>query len=276
MKYSILVNTCDNFEDCWFPFFKLFSFYWPNCNGQIYLNTEYKNYQHERLKINSLKVCDLHNIPKIKKAKWSQCLKWALENIEDEIILYLQEDYFLKDHVKNELVENYVQLMIDNTEIDCIHLTDQGAPTGASSIFKNLNYVPKVHPDRISCQAAIWRKDVLLQYIRIYETGWNFEMWGSKRAAIMNHNFFVVDSNYVQKDVHEIVPYLFTGIIGGKWINEVVPLFEKHQIAIDFNKRGFFSRKKLSIPDKIINKIRRMPMEIRCWWDLFLLKIKQA
>lgn len=30
MNYSILVNTCDKFEDCWNPFFKLLSIYWPD------------------------------------------------------------------------------------------------------------------------------------------------------------------------------------------------------------------------------------------------------
>lgn len=44
MKYSILVNTCDKFEDCWNPFFKLFFLFWPDYNGVIYLNTEYKEY----------------------------------------------------------------------------------------------------------------------------------------------------------------------------------------------------------------------------------------
>jgi hypothetical protein len=55
-QYSILVNTCDKFEDCWDPFFKLFKFYWPDYTGTIYLNTEYKDYSFEGLTIVSLKV----------------------------------------------------------------------------------------------------------------------------------------------------------------------------------------------------------------------------
>lgn len=44
MKYALLVNTCDKFEDCWIPFFSLLKKYWPDCSGKIYLNTEYKSY----------------------------------------------------------------------------------------------------------------------------------------------------------------------------------------------------------------------------------------
>jgi hypothetical protein len=192
--------------------------------------------------------------------------------MEGDIVLYLQEDYFLKDKVKNDIVEEYVQLMIDNKDIDCIHLTDQGSPAGEPSAFENLNYVPKIHPDRISCQAAIWRKDVLLQYIRVYESGWNFEWWGSKRAAVLKHNFFAVNDNWVQKDRFEIIPYLFTGVIGGKWIDEVVPLFEKHQIFMDFGIRGFFKVMQLSIKKRILNRVKRFPVEFRSWCGVVLLK----
>ena len=40
-SYSIIINTCDKFEDCWDPFFQLWSTYWKDCQGKIYLNTEF-------------------------------------------------------------------------------------------------------------------------------------------------------------------------------------------------------------------------------------------
>jgi hypothetical protein len=273
MKYAVLVNTCDNFSDCWDPFFKLWSLYWPDCKGQVFLNTEYKNYRYGALEITPLKVCEIHLVSRSRRITWSQCLKWALEEMEGDIVLYMQEDYFLKDYVKNDIVEGYVQMMMDHKKIDCIHLTDQGAPAGEPSEFKNLNYVPGVHPDRISCQAALWRKDVLLQYIRVYESGWNFEWWGSKRAAVLNHNFFAVNSNWVQKGKFEILPYLFTGVIGGKWLDEVVPLFEKHQISMDFSKRGFYKVIVLPVMERIRRKVKRVPVECRSLWGVFLLKV---
>ena len=57
-KYAILVNTCDKFEDCWEPFFKLFALYWPDYKGPIYLNTEYKTFTYGNLNIISLKICE--------------------------------------------------------------------------------------------------------------------------------------------------------------------------------------------------------------------------
>lgn len=238
MEYSILINTCDKFEDCWDPFFQLWSTYWKDCQGKIYLNTEYKDYQYAGLNITSTQVCKKNSFPKNKRATWSQCLKWALEQIDTDIVLYLQEDYFLKDNVKNEIVEEYVQLMIDNENIKCIHLTDQAVFASGKSKFTHLSNVEYKQRYRVSCQAALWRKEELLILIRESEDAWQFEEFGSMRSSIMKHDYYVVDSNYVKLNQFEIIPYIFTGIIQGRWYEETIPLFEKHNILMDFGRRG--------------------------------------
>ena len=238
-SYSIIINTCDKFEDCWDPFFQLWSTYWKDCQGKIYLNTEYKDYYYRGLDIVTTQVCKKNNVQHDKRATWSQCLKWALEQIDTDIVLYLQEDYFLKDNVKNEIVEKYVQLMTDNENIKCIHLTDQAVFASGKSKFTHLSNVEYKQRYRVSCQAALWRKEELLILIRESEDAWQFEEFGSMRSSIMKHDYYVVDSNYVKLNQFEIIPYVFTGIIQGRWYEETIPLFEKHNILIDFGIRGF-------------------------------------
>ena len=41
---SILVTSCDKYEDAWKPFFSLLNIMWPTCPYRIYLNTETKNH----------------------------------------------------------------------------------------------------------------------------------------------------------------------------------------------------------------------------------------
>lgn len=94
-SYSILVNTCDSFEDCWEPFFRLWSLYWPDCPARVYLNTEYKTYSGPEKNVVSLRSCAGRTIPGRRRATWSECLKWALEAMETDTVLYMQEDYFL-------------------------------------------------------------------------------------------------------------------------------------------------------------------------------------
>jgi len=237
MQYSILINTCDKFEDCWNPFFKLFKLYWPDCNGQVFLNTEFKDYSYEGLNIIPVKGC-VGKTYKGKFATWSSCLKWALDKMDTDIVLYMQEDYFLKAPVKNELVEKYVQLMQEHPEIKCLHLTDQGLKYSGPSKYENLDVAEYKQRYRVSCQAALWRREELYELIREYEDAWQFEEFGSQRSAIMKHEYLGVSRNYVKLNEFEIIPYIFTGIVQGRWYEETVPLFKKHSIEMDFSKRG--------------------------------------
>jgi hypothetical protein len=199
-NYALLINTCDSFEDCWKPYFKLQAIYWPDCKARLYLNTETKDFSYPGIDIFPLKVAENENN---RRLTWSECLLRALDKIDEDIVLYMQEDYFLKAPVKNNLLEKYVLLMLRDDSIHCIHLTDQG-PYGecASRKSDTLRVIPRKHKDRICCQAALWRKNVLRQYIRRHESAWNFEWFGSKRASILNHNFFVVDRSVVYESVN--------------------------------------------------------------------------
>lgn len=268
-KFSILVNSTDTFEDCWFPFFTLFKKYWPEYTGKIYLNTETIVYSHESLNI----ICILNNInTPDKNVTWSECLLRALNEIDEDIVLYMQEDYFLKDFVKNDLVGEFVRLISKNVNIDCIHLTDAGGLLGRQSKYHHkLNHL--VSPQRYlaNCQAALWKKSTLINLIRSYENAWEFEEFGSKRAAKLKPTFLGVDHSLVKHDHFEIIPYIFTGIIQGRWNEPVVNLFKSNQIVADFSKRGFtYQAPKRSFKVKLMNQVRRAPILIKNWIDLYI------
>ena len=78
-------------------------------------------------------------------------------------------------------------------------------------------------------------------YLRKHESAWHFEYYGTKRSSKKNDKFYVVNTKQFGCGKNEILPYVFTGIIKGKWNEKVKPLFLKHNIEIDFNKRGFFN-----------------------------------
>ena len=273
-NYSILVNTTDSFEDCWVPFFTLFTKFWPDFKGKIYLNTELKTYVHQGIDIISIKNCESTGNTKI---TWSQCLLRALNFIDSDIILYMQDDYFIKDFVKSGIVERFANLIKNNNDIDCIHLTDQSVlSSNQSTKYEDLYEVVLNQRYRISCQAALWRKDVLLSYLRPYENAWQFEEFGSRRAAILKHNFYVVDQNWIRLNANEIIPYLFTGIVQGKWIKDVLPLFNQNNITFDSSRRGFVSdMKPKPMKLKFIYQWKRIPFLYKHYLDLYRLKINK-
>jgi len=269
--YSILINTTDSFEDCWLPFFTLFEKYWPEYSGKIYLNTETKVFSYPGLNIISVQ----NNIATPKtRITWSECLIRALNSIDSEVILYMQEDYFLNNNVKNDIIENFVQLMHANTKIDCIHLTDQAVHLDAKSDeFEGLYTV--IMPQRylVSCQAALWKKSVLRSILRSYENAWQFEEFGSLRVAILKPKIFGVDKYWIKLNEFEIIPYVFTGIIQGRWFEQVIPLFESNNISIDYSLRGFVKdAPKKSLKLKLLYQWKRLPFLFKNFKDLARLR----
>jgi hypothetical protein len=245
LRYSILINTTDTFEDCWEPFFILFKKYWPNYIGKIYLNTEFKDYSHSGLNI----ICVKNSINNSNfKLSWSECLKIALNNIDDDIILYLQEDYFLKDFVKNDIINDIYKIMKKFNEIECIHLTSSSGIISDKSIY-NDNLYKIINPQRyfVSCQAAFWRKTFLFSILSKFENAWQFEEFASKRASKINPIFLRYFCNN-----NVIIPYILTGVVQGRWNEEVINLFLKNSINVDFSKRGFIKDTK---PKSFIKKI---------------------
>jgi len=274
-RYALLINTCDKFEDCWYPFFKLFSIYWQDYDGKIYLNTEYKDFSYEGLNIIPVKGCEKHDFPKTKRATWSQCLRWALEEIEAENILYMQEDYFLSNHVKNHIVNDFVQMMTQQPEIECIQLTPN-VEQGERSVYKHLNKIRMKKRDIsvVCCQASLWKKSTLLKFLRDYESAWHFEIWGSKRARFLKSNLFVVDEEMLKQE-SEIIPYIFTGIIQGKWNEHVKKIFSDHHIEMDFSKRGFVQDTgNPTLKERIKHRILNLPVELRFYREWLMAKLR--
>ena len=196
----------------------MFKVYWPDYDGKIYLNTETKEYSHQGLNIISIKN-------NLSGQNWSNCLRYAVNSIKEDSFIYMQEDYFLRSAVNTNLVEDMFFLFKEK-KYDCLHLTDQctSGPFLDKPSDKRIWKIANEAEYRVSTQAAFWKKSTMLEIIRPWESGWDFEKYASKRS--INHNFMCVNQEIYKKNNQEIIPYIFTGIIKGKWKKEVSALFE--------------------------------------------------
>jgi hypothetical protein len=112
----------------------------------------------------------------------------------------------------------------------------------------------------------LWRKDVLRSYLRRHETAWNFEWFGSKRATYLGHNFYSVAPD------NSIIPYLCTGVMGGRWHPDVPHLFRSVGIELPYERRGFFVRRPKTFRQRLRAKLARLPVEIRSGAELAWLR----
>ena len=235
---SILVNSCDSYEDCWEPFFFFFLKYGGGLTKlPIVLNTETKGFQYDGLNIVTSKPG---------RVEWGKRYRNSLCKINTKYVLVMLDDFFIREDVDYEQIEKCIEYMESNKHIGAFSFDPIGKDKYLSKKYKNFCLMPRFTPWRCNTQATIWRKDVLLKAILNVENPWEWEKYGSQR------------NNYILKDV-----YIFTllhhtkmpinyglskisdfSIIQGKWLrSDVEPLFNEHDIKIDLSIRGFADEK---------------------------------
>jgi hypothetical protein len=236
---TILVNTSDSFEDCWKPFFTLLSKYWPDCPHPVVLNTEHKNFHWPGLDLRAARVAT----GETNRLTWSECLARCLDTIDTPYVLYLQEDYFLEDYVKFDQLERMLDyLRRGEANVIRIHECEGSGPWHPQP-NGDLWEVDRRSRYLIGLQAGLWRKSALRNCLRDHESPWQLEILGTRRARRHLHKVFCVNRERYSGPGKEIIPYVATGVVAGRWAHDiVVPLFKRHGIEIDFSGRGFYVR----------------------------------
>ena len=235
---TLLINTCDGFEDCWPAFFQLLATYWPDCDWPIVLNTETKTFNYPGLNIRSARVAEGTE----QRLSWSACLMRCLDSIETSYVLYVQEDYFLEAPVRTELLQQLLDEMRAG-RADVIRLMEcGGSGPWHPTIHPLLWRVDQRARYRIALQAGLWRKSTLRSHLRAHESPWQLEGFGSARARRrVGEKVLCVNRDVLHGPGREIFPYTPTGIVSGRWEQHVVvDLFQRHGIPMDFTRRGFY------------------------------------
>ncbi|MCZ7663146.1 MAG: hypothetical protein M5U22_09565 [Thermoleophilia bacterium] len=251
--YTMFVNSTDSFSDTWPPFFTLLKAYWPPPYPLIVLNTETRDFCLEGLAIRTTRV----GVGSPKHLAWGESVRRALSTIETDLIVYLQDDYFLNGPVRTDVLERAVEAM-NREPIECVRLMECGGSGPWSPTDDPLFWeVDRNAAYRLTLQAAVWKKVALLKYLRSHETPWQFEVWGSKRASRLGGTIYCLNRDAFNDEIGQMIPYTPTGIVKGRWNRDVVvDLFERHRITVDYSKRGFWS------PDEDLDA-RRAPLLTR-------------
>lgn len=234
-KCSVLVTSCDAYEDAWYPFFKLFNIMWPDCKYPIFLNTESKEYTCEDLKVTGLHPKSTH-VKKGKQISWSKRLKEAVEQIDSKYILFFLEDFFLMSPVRSDVVEKCLNYMDQNKNVAIIDFYQE--PHDDQIVLEEFSYTSRSYDYAINTMAALWRKDFLIEIIRD-ENPWDFEFFGTRRWWKTNNKILTHKEEFSPVFDYKIKPVLGYGIFQGKWLRKNPELFSKYNIVVDFEKRGF-------------------------------------
>ena len=234
MKYTILVNSCDSYSDLWEPFFQLLKKYWKGNMPPIVLNTETKDFSMEGLDI----VC-VH-CPDNKRAYYGKRMKYVLKQIETEYVLCLLDDFFVREEIDVSRLESLINEMDINKNICCFNFDDSFSGIQCDR-YPEYIFRPLITDYKLNMQAAIWRRKDLDGFWKDKVSPWEWETISNKLTYSSTKEFY-----YLKRGCDSPINYgkktgPSWGVVHGKWVEQdVVPLFEKEGIKVDYSIRGFY------------------------------------
>lgn len=216
---KILVLSCDKNEDLWQPFNHCIEKYYPN-HPEIIYATE--------TKINPYYKTICKNYP---LELWTKRIRETLNEIDDNIILTIMDDDFirkpvdvkrieyLKDQIKGNIAVFYFEKSFDKNDEETNIIGMKKRKHGSSY--------------EVCINCGIWQKDKLLDVISRDSNPWDVELNQDNRG----YDFYINSSDYIIDWGYKT--WIYANICRGKWCREVVPFFESEGIKVDYEKRGF-------------------------------------
>jgi len=234
---AVLINSCDGYQDLWYPFFSLFYRFWPNCRYRVFLNAE-----HIPL-VDGFPEVEVKNQKESEPIPWGKRMRECLEEIEENYVIILLDDFFLRKAVDSDKIAKCLDWLDsdpstavfyfqDTSEAFRREFIDDGRYSGFETAKKGAHYL-------MNLQAAVWRKSDLLNSLHDYDTPWTFEVLASRYYSGMQK------FRYLKPEEPRIIDYGFQmkgmGVFRGKWVeSDVKPLFEQNGIQVDLSKRGIY------------------------------------
>lgn len=269
---TLVVSSCDKYSDAWYPHFELLKKYWPQHPEKIALITETKQYNCDDLNIKT------YNYPE--SCTWSERLYRTLESIDTKYIIFILEDIFLLDYVKQEKIDQCINWMDENDDIAVCRLHGSDDNRLKKTELYGDFYI--AGPDvgfRLDAQVALWNRETLMSFIDLKETPWEFERKGTERIKDTDKVFLWYHVNDESNTDELIFPYKYKawlgyGIAWGMWLWNNKEWFEKNNIHnVKYYRLGSISKKAADrrfahLYNKNPSKLDKL---IRPFWNLKVL-----
>jgi len=244
-KFAILVVSCDKYSDLWNPFFESFFKFWPDCPFSIYLLSNYK----------FIDIPQVRNLLVGDDISWSDNLYKGVKKLKEDYIFLFLEDLFLIDFVEtNKVLKIFNWILKSNAN----YVRINPFAVKADKKFNELvGIVSKGTIYRTSTVLSVWKKDILLDLLKMGETAWDFEIYSSLRSDIYD-GFYATWGKYFS---------ILNTVIKGKWQRSAIRKLSSIGIEIDLSMREvmtfeetikyYFSRQRSKLLKFIPSKYRR-------------------
>ena len=234
---TILVSSCDLYEDAWNPFIKLFNIQWPDCPYPMVINSETEDYKGDEENVTAV-------FPGNKKLTWSERLKYCLDRIDSKFVLFIIEDYFVQKPVNIDVFYHALELMKANENIGMACLS-HGREDTRNGEYEDDFFFSRLIDEKnlIWCRVNLYRKSYLISLLKKHETIWEFESYAWSRAVSLPYMILQQKNNHPECFSFSIKVSEGYGITEKKWLPKNKELFEKYNISVNFDRLGFWFEK---------------------------------
>lgn len=190
---SIIVFSCDKYQELWNGFFGLLFKKWPSLKGAnsyvpIYLVSNSKQFDDPRV----------ITIKNENEKSWSDNALNVLSQIKTKYILVFLDDYFITNIDEQRLYQVFSFMKRDDVAYCQISVDNDGLD---KSVRKKTEVAPGIAEKgrfeqyRTAIQACIWRTKDFKHILKPGESIWHFEIPGTDRSQGMFGKFLTVFEN---------------------------------------------------------------------------------
>jgi hypothetical protein len=239
-ELSILVISCDTYCDTWEPFFYFFWKHWPDCGYKVFLGTNFKDFNDQRVSV--IKVGEDYS--------WAESTKKMLMKINSKYVLVFLDDYFIYNVNKEKINDTFKWFKELNSKY--LQLKPTPKPHLKVKKYPELGEIKKGTRFRISLGLNFWEVKTFLELLRDGESAWDMEEKGTVRAD-------GYDGFY--RTWIPVVRY-HNAIICGKWSRKAIKYCKREGLNIDTSLRGIYSITEtfwINVKSIIRRSIQRLP-----------------
>ena len=217
---KILVLSSDNNIDLFDPFHHCMEKYWKKHPEVIYTTETIKNPYYKT-------ICKNYPLE-----IWSKRIRETLQEIDDNQILIMVDDCFIRNKVDKKRIEYACNHLVGNTAMFNFEKQfDSNDIDVGLDRFKKRNHGASYE---VSIMCGLWDKNKLIKVLSYDLNPWDTEY----KQNNCNFDYFINSGDFIIDWGYE--PYTYAGVRKGKWCKEVISFFEKEGIKIDYEKRGFY------------------------------------
>lgn len=211
---AVVMLSCDAYADLWPTAIKNLVSNWEGSGFKLYFVSNKKE-------INSSQV---QNILTGADENWSNSLRIALQQIEEDNIFLLLDDLYLISKPDKKDLFRMLEILSKNN-LSTIHFRPV-PPNQSMKAGGDWSVYPRGYP--YSCNVnALWGKNDLLKVLAYGESAWEFEINGSYRLSRIG------DAGHMNEYIFEFLNL----VEKGRWTDNIVSLDLKYGIGIDVNSR---------------------------------------